>query len=100
MLSFNMFSDKCLSKLLRPSTFCNITVMCLFDRHERCELEEEVWVTYASGTLLNREWTRAGYELWHTVMRIAVRGICHKVCQVKVFHVLIDNVYVPLQKWV
>jgi hypothetical protein len=62
-------------------------------------LKEEIWNNfYVSGAVLNREWVRAGYELWHTGMRMAVHGIHHKVCQVKVFHILNDKCVCALAK--
>lgn len=43
ILSFNMFSDKCLSKLLKPSTFHKIFMMFLFNGSESCELKHKMW---------------------------------------------------------
>lgn len=50
---------------------------------KRTEIWEEFYTTDA---MINREWTRGGYELRHTVTRLAVHGFHHKMCNAVGFH--------------
>ena len=69
-------------KLLLPATEAYKDL--LQELHEK---KGEIWEKfYVTDAMTSREWTEGGYELRHTVTRLAVHGFHHKLCNTKSFH--------------
>ena len=51
------------------------------------EKKNEIWADfYCTDAMIEREWTRSGYELRHVMTRFAVHGFHHRICATKNFH--------------
>ena len=51
------------------------------------EKKNEIWADfYCTDAMIEREWTRSGYELRHVMTRFAVHGFHHRICATKTFH--------------
>ena len=51
------------------------------------EKRNEIWADfYCTDAMIEREWTRSGYELRHVMTRFAVHGFHHRICAIKTFH--------------